>query len=168
MAGAGIGFLLGPASTDAVNRAISASYGEVTGITQTLRNYGSSFGMAVLGTVLGNVFASTLTDTLVASGMSAGQAAEIAAKAAGEGDPTGGSGGTMPPEVAAAVAHDFAVANQAVFYGMAAAVLLSLLIALAHPGGRVTQASPEPAAPEDAAPEEAAPDDPARATDPTS
>ena len=35
MAGAGIGLLLGPASTDAVNRAIGASYGEVTGITQT-------------------------------------------------------------------------------------------------------------------------------------
>ena len=32
MAGAGIGFLLGPSSTDAVNRAINASYGEVTGI----------------------------------------------------------------------------------------------------------------------------------------
>ena len=56
LAGAGIGFLLGPASTDAVNRAINASYGEVTGITQTVRNYGSTLGLAVLGTVLSNVF----------------------------------------------------------------------------------------------------------------
>ncbi len=47
MAGAGIGFLLGPSSTDAVNRAIGASYGEVTGITQTVRNYGSALGIAV-------------------------------------------------------------------------------------------------------------------------
>ncbi len=42
MGGAGIGLLLGPASTDAVNRSINASYGEVTGINQTIRNYGSS------------------------------------------------------------------------------------------------------------------------------
>ena len=32
LSGAGIGLLLGPASTDAVNRAFGASYGEVTGI----------------------------------------------------------------------------------------------------------------------------------------
>ncbi len=50
IAGAGIGLLLGPASTDATNRAINASYGEVTGITQTVRNYGSALGLAVLGT----------------------------------------------------------------------------------------------------------------------
>ena len=63
LAGAGIGLLLGPASTDATNRAINASYGEVTGITQTVRNYGSALGLAVLGTVLGNVFANRLTDS---------------------------------------------------------------------------------------------------------
>ena len=57
IAGAGIGLLLGPASTDATNRAINASYGEVTGITQTVRNYGSALGLAVLGTLLTNVFA---------------------------------------------------------------------------------------------------------------
>lgn len=39
VAGAGIGLLLVPASTDAVNRAIGASYGEVTGVTQTIRNF---------------------------------------------------------------------------------------------------------------------------------
>ena len=35
IAGAGVGLVLGPASTDALNRAPRASYGEVTGITQT-------------------------------------------------------------------------------------------------------------------------------------
>ena len=67
-AGAGIGLLLGPASTDATNRAINASYGEVTGITQTVRNYGSALGLAVLGTVLGNVFANRLTDSFAGFG----------------------------------------------------------------------------------------------------
>ncbi len=52
LAGAGMGMMLGPASTDAVNRASSLSYGEATGITQTVRNYTSSLGLAILGTIL--------------------------------------------------------------------------------------------------------------------
>ncbi len=52
LAGAGMGMMLGPASTDAVNRASRLSYGEATGITQTVRNYAASLGFAVLGTIL--------------------------------------------------------------------------------------------------------------------
>ena len=52
LAGAGMGFMLGPASTDAVNRASRLSYGEATGITQTVRNYAASLGLAILGTIL--------------------------------------------------------------------------------------------------------------------
>ena len=48
----GMGLMLGPANTDAINRAPATSYGEATGVTQTVRNYGSSLGMAVLGTIL--------------------------------------------------------------------------------------------------------------------
>ena len=44
--------MLGPANTDAVNRAGNLSYGEATGITQTIRNYGASLGLAALGTIL--------------------------------------------------------------------------------------------------------------------
>ena len=39
-----MGLMLGPANTDAINRAPGTSYGEATGITQTVRNYGSSLG----------------------------------------------------------------------------------------------------------------------------
>jgi EmrB/QacA subfamily drug resistance transporter len=52
LAGAGLGLMLGTASTDAVNRAPRASYSEVTGITQTSRNFGASLGLAVLGAIL--------------------------------------------------------------------------------------------------------------------
>ena len=90
LAGAGIGFMLGPACTDAVNRAIGASYGEVTGITQTIRNYGSALGLAVLGTLLSRVLTSRLTDSLVAAGVPAGQAGGIAAQAAAQGGAAGG------------------------------------------------------------------------------
>jgi predicted MFS family arabinose efflux permease len=74
IAGAGIGFLLGPASTDAVNRAIGASYGEVTGVTQTVRNYASALGIAVLGTVRSTVFSDRLASSLTALGVPPAQA----------------------------------------------------------------------------------------------
>ena len=44
MAGAGMGLMLGQANTDAINRTSRYSYGEATGITQTVRNYGASLG----------------------------------------------------------------------------------------------------------------------------
>ena len=143
IAGAGIGFLLGPASTDATNRAINASYGEVTGITQTVRNYGSALGLAVLGTVLGNVFTSQLTATFTGFGVPPTQAAELAAEAA-----SGGQGSTpelsgipaaVQQQIQQAVAGDFAVATRAVLIGMAITLVISLLVSLAHPGGRVLE-----------------------------
>lgn len=133
IAGAGIGLLLGPASTDAVNRAIGASYGEVTGITQTIRNYGAALGIAVLGTVLSTVFEHRLVTSLTGMGVPAGQAQSIASAASSQ---SGGSsgGGSVPAAMQAAVAHDFAVATQWVLYGMAIALALSFLVSLLHPG----------------------------------
>ena len=51
LAGAGLGLVLGPVSTDALNRAPDAGYGEVTGITQTVRNLGASLGLAIMGSI---------------------------------------------------------------------------------------------------------------------
>jgi len=64
LSGAGLGLMLGPASTDAVNRASRLSYGEATGITQTVRNYSSSLGLAILGTILVSVMRSRITTSL--------------------------------------------------------------------------------------------------------
>src|SRR5262249_21319131 len=52
LAGAGLGLMLGTASTDAVNRAPSGSFSEVTGVTQTARNFFACLGLAVLGALL--------------------------------------------------------------------------------------------------------------------
>jgi EmrB/QacA subfamily drug resistance transporter len=49
LSGAGMGLMVTPASTDAVNRASKFAYGEATGITQTIRNYSASLGIAILG-----------------------------------------------------------------------------------------------------------------------
>ena len=140
IAGAGIGLLLGPASTDAVNRAISASYGEVTGITQTVRNYASTLGIAVLGTVLSTVLANRLAASFEALHVPGQIARSIA-----HGISTGGSGSasSAPPSLRAqidtALRNDFAHATQAVLIGMAVALGISFLVALAHPGREAPQ-----------------------------
>jgi len=143
LSGAGIGFFLGPASTDAVNRAINASYGEVTGITQTLRNYGSSLGLAILGTVLLQVGSHKITNSLVDLGVprgSAETAADSLTSATGSADATAAS--SLPPEIRAdafaAIQRDYAEASRVVFFGMAIALFVALLFALFHPGGKVT------------------------------
>ncbi|MEG3627658.1 MFS transporter [Streptomyces poriticola] len=149
LAGAGIGFILAPASTDAVNRAIGASYGEVTGITQTVRNYAASVGLAVFGTVLTHVTTDKVVDTLESRGVPAevaeGVARDISESVTGSGDarPPSGSdaAATAMREAMDAVRLDFAEANQWVFYGMAIALGLAFLCALRHPGGRVTQST---------------------------
>ncbi|WP_425608788.1 MFS transporter [Streptomyces albipurpureus] len=146
LAGAGIGFLLAPASTDAVNRSINASYGEVTGITQTVRNYAAAVGLAVFGTVLAHVTTDRVAQTLESRGLPeqlARQAARnVAQSVTGHGDgrePAGeGPIAELVRKSSQALRMDFAEANQWVFYGMAIALGLAFVCALAHPGTRVT------------------------------
>lgn len=135
LAGAGMGLMLGPANTDAINRAPRSSYGEATGVTQTVRNYGSSLGMAVLGTVLITVNRSNLESSLSAFGLSASQADQVAASLSG-------SGGGDPSQLAshvpadkvqsffAAVQSDFAHATQVVFYAMGGVMAVAAVVAL--------------------------------------
>ena len=69
---------VGPANTDAINRAPRTSYGEATGITQTVRNFGGSLGLAVLGTVLINRNTSEIESSLADQGIPTSQADRIA------------------------------------------------------------------------------------------
>ena len=145
LSGAGIGMLLSPVSTDATNRAIDASYGEVTGVTQTVRNYGSSLGIAVLSTLLASVLTSRLTDSFVKIGLPHDQAAAYASTTSKLG---GGSGGAsaldgLPAAIRGpifeAIKIDFAYATRAVLWGMALAIAVALIAAFFHPGTRVTE-----------------------------
>ena len=125
LAGAGMGFLLGPASTDAVNRASTLSYGEATGITQTVRNYAASLGLAILGTVLLTQMRSRLTVSFVAMGVpkdrAAAQAASLAQNHAGTGGP-----GSIPHFVRL----DFAYATRGVLYGMALVMAVAAVVGM--------------------------------------
>jgi EmrB/QacA subfamily drug resistance transporter len=152
LAGGGVGFLLGPASTDAINRAPSSSYSEVTGITQTSRNFGASLGLAVLGTILLSENTTNVRDALTKGGVPRAEAEQVASTLGSGGGASGAPGGTSP-----ALLHDvqaaFASSTQTVFYVMAGVLAATFLIALVWlPGGRVD--APEELL-DDAAPAEA-------------
>src|SRR5580692_2218274 len=115
MAGAGMGLMLGQANTDAVNRASRFSYGEATGITQTVRNYGASLGFAILGTILITEFRSRITSSLIAQGLPGPAASAQAAKIAQR---QGGSGNIA--SIPQFIRVDFATAIRDILYVMAA------------------------------------------------
>ena len=125
VAGAGMGLMLGQANTDAINRASRYSYGEATGITQTVRNYGASLGFAILGTVLISRFRSQITSSLTAMGLPGPAASAQAAKIA---QLQGGSGNiaAIPQFIRA----DFAAATRDVLYGMTVIMGIAALVAL--------------------------------------
>jgi EmrB/QacA subfamily drug resistance transporter len=125
MAGAGMGFMLGQANTDAVNRASRYSYGEATGITQTVRNYGASLGFAILGTILISEFRSAITSSLTARGLPGPAAAAEAAKIA---QLQGGSGN--PASIPQFIRADFAGATHDVLIAMAVIMGAAALVDL--------------------------------------
>jgi EmrB/QacA subfamily drug resistance transporter len=126
LAGAGMGFMLGPASTDAVNRASRLSYGEATGITQTVRNYAASLGLAILGTIVVSQTRSRVTTSLLALHI---PSARARAEASNIAQSQGGNGS------AASIPHfvrlDFAYATRSVLYVMAAIMAAAAIVAFA-------------------------------------
>jgi EmrB/QacA subfamily drug resistance transporter len=124
LSGAGMGFMLGPATTDAVNRASRLSYGEATGITQTVRNYSASLGLAILGTVLVDKLRSHITTSLIAQGLSRARASSEASHIA-QSQGSGGSG-TIPRFVRL----DFAQATHTVLLAMAGIMAAAAVVAV--------------------------------------
>jgi EmrB/QacA subfamily drug resistance transporter len=122
VAGGGMGMMLGPANTDAINRASSLSYGEATGITQTIRNFGASLGLAVLGTILLTVFRSKLTVSLQA--LHVPHAAQVAAKVSQS------QGGSSVGSIPRYASLDFAHATEAVLFVMCGIMAFAGLVAL--------------------------------------
>jgi EmrB/QacA subfamily drug resistance transporter len=137
IAGGGLGLMLGPASTDAVNRAPSTSFSEVTGITQTARNFGASLGLAVLGAILISRNDTNVSAALTKHGVPSQVAHRIAASFSGSG--AGSSSAAGRP---AALVHDvqlaFAHSTQTVFYIMAGVMVATFIVAVRWlPRGRL-------------------------------
>ena len=125
LAGAGMGFMLGPASTDAVNRASRLAYGEATGITQTVRNYAASLGLAILGTILVSQLHSHLVSSLVSQGVPSGRA-HSEASSISQSHGGGGSAASIPHFVRL----DFAYATRSVLHVMAAIMAAAAVVAI--------------------------------------
>ncbi|MDQ5894474.1 MAG: hypothetical protein QG596_735 [Actinomycetota bacterium] len=133
LAGAGVGLLLGPVSTDAINRAPNTSYGEATGITQTVRNYAAAFGLAVLGTVLTTQNRSNVEEKLGALGEPTAEADKIAHAMTSSG---GGSkeaiaghvSGEKADEIFAALQVAFASSTSTVLYIMGGVMVACYLV----------------------------------------
>jgi EmrB/QacA subfamily drug resistance transporter len=125
LAGAGMGLMLGPASTDAVNRASRLSYGEASGITQTVRNYTASLGLAILGSILISQMRSRLTTSLISQGLSSSRAHHEA---------TSLSQSRGAHSASASIPHfvrlDFAYATRSVLYVMAGIMAVAAIVAL--------------------------------------
>ena len=124
LSGAGMGLMLGPASTDAVNRASRLSYGEATGITQTVRNYAASLGFAILGTLLVTQMRHHTTSSLVAQGLPHAQAAATASTI------TNSQGNSAAGPIPHFIRLDFAHSIRDVLIAMAIVMAASTVVAL--------------------------------------
>jgi EmrB/QacA subfamily drug resistance transporter len=124
LAGAGMGLMLGQATTDAVNRASRLSYGEATGITQTVRNYSASLGLAILGTLLVDRMRSHVTASLLAQGLPHARASAEAHTIA-QSQSAGGAG-----PIPHFVRLDFAESIHTVILAMAGVMAVAAVVAI--------------------------------------
>ena len=129
IAGAGTGLVLGPVTTDALNRAAHTSYGEVTGITQTARNVGASLGLAILGTLLISQNRSNIEAKFEDLGATKAQAdavvESLSQSGGGEASDQIQQAGSKAEEFFHAVQQGFAESTEVVFYGMAIAMAIA-------------------------------------------
>ena len=136
VSGAGMGFMLGPSSTDAVNRASRLTYGEATGITQTVRNYAASMGLAILGTILVTEMRNHITNSLISlyhlpSSRAAAEAATLSQ--------SHGSGSGSVASIPQFFRVDFAQSTQTVLYVMAGIMAAAAIVAILGLRGGVQQ-----------------------------
>ena len=140
MSGFGMGMVLAPSNTDAINRAPATSYGEATGITQTVRNYGASLGMAVLGTILITQNRLNLEGKLGDVGIPKAVADRIASQVVGGGGPRGGPSGANGEKVFEVIQNAYAASTSTVFYVIAGAMAVMFLFSLIFvPRGRAPE-----------------------------
>ncbi len=143
IAGIGVGLVLSPANTDALNRVPRSRYGEATGITQTVRNFGSSLGLAILGSLLITWNKSNLESAASAKGLPKAKA-DAVGECISQGEAAchavGQQLGPKAGEIFSAVPMAFAEATRDVFYGMAIALAIAFVIALKFmPSGKVSE-----------------------------
>jgi EmrB/QacA subfamily drug resistance transporter len=131
LSGFGLGLMIGPANTDALNQVGRQSYGEATGVTQTTRNLGGSVGLAALGTLFSSMIGSRVTSDLLSRHLVSAALAKKIGKTASQ-STVGGSGGSshsFPDEVS--ILHNaIAYGTRDVLFGMAVVMAIAFLAGL--------------------------------------
>ncbi|HEY1855217.1 MAG TPA: MFS transporter [Solirubrobacterales bacterium] len=143
LAGAGVGLVLSPANTDALNRVPRSRYGEATGISQTVRNFGSSLGLAILGSILILENQSHIESAVGNLGVSKGKADAVAtcvSKGEAACQEVGQALGDKAGKVFGIVPEAFAASTQTVFYCFAGVMAVAFIVALKWmPTGKVEE-----------------------------
>jgi EmrB/QacA subfamily drug resistance transporter len=143
LAGIGVGLILSPANTDALNRVPRSRYGEATGITQTVRNFGSSLGLAVLGSILILENKSHIESSVSQLGVSKDKAdavADCVSKGEAACQQVGQALGDKAGKVFGVVPEAFAASTQTVFYCFAGVMAFAFFVALKFmPDGKVEE-----------------------------
>jgi hypothetical protein len=146
--------MMGPSNTDAVNRAGRDGFGEGTGITQTVRNFGASIGLAILGTILIMQNKSNIESSLGALGVPKERADAVAdaLSQSGGGAASGGFGDATGPAAQRAfeaVQTDFAESTQTIFFVMTGIMIATYVVAhIWLPKDRIPQEVPASVEPE--------------------
>ena len=110
-----------------------------------MRNFGSSLGLAVLGTILILENKSNLESTPRRQGRAEGEGRRRSPTAISQGSEAAAQASPKRPaprrrKLFAAVPHDFALASRTVFYGMAGVMAVAFVVALvAMPAGKVEE-----------------------------
>jgi EmrB/QacA subfamily drug resistance transporter len=137
LAGAGVGYMFSPAATDMVNRAIDASYGEVTALSQLLKNFGGALGMAVLSAISSSAFTDKLYSGLHTYGISWNDAQNIANSiGSGSGSHSSSQLSSLPEQIQTQIMNivrvSYASSASRVFTVMACAGVLFIIIAMLY------------------------------------
>jgi MFS family permease len=81
--GIGIGMVMSPTNTDALNAAPPKDRGEASGVIQTLRQVGGAVGLAVMGTIVANVQSDHIQSFIAANPSQAAEMDKVLAQPGG-------------------------------------------------------------------------------------
>ena len=135
--GVGIGMVMSPTNTDALNTAPPKDRGEASGVIQTLRQVGGSVGLAIMGTIVATVQQDHVNAFVAANPADAAQVEQVLK------EPTAATSANTSPGVLNAV-HDAVTAGTSTSYWVAGGVLMAAAL-VAFALLRHLQASDAPA-----------------------
>jgi hypothetical protein len=144
--GIGLGLMMTPANTDAMNTAAPRLRGQASGVIQTMRQVGATIGIAVMGAIVANVQNSRIGDAIASSGVPSVDVDRVE-RGISEAATTGHAPGSLTPSLIDSV-KEAVTSGVSSAYAVAAGVTLvaALLAALLLRREKAADAPPDPEA----------------------